>query len=238
MTPRCSDITMSDYYCGAGGSSTAGIQVAGVRVTMAVKHWDLAIEMSRVERRIEPWRSSVGCAARSSRLTTTRSAVTQRTGTGTNARGASSRGPLAGTAAHTTDGGGRRTERVCAPTTANVLSAHLSTSASIEPRIEGTCSRTSNGIALLTERRRSRVGTLAATCLSTTMPARTFESSYATPAHIAAVAAGRSTISFRSRTAAPTIGGILRRRVSAATVASALDLCWSTCSSHRTGVIA
>lgn len=44
MTPRCSDITMSDYYCGAGGSSTGGIQVPGVRVTMAVNHWDLAIQ--------------------------------------------------------------------------------------------------------------------------------------------------------------------------------------------------
>lgn len=43
MTPRCSDLTMSDYYCGAGGSSTGAIQVPGVRVTMAVNHWDLAI---------------------------------------------------------------------------------------------------------------------------------------------------------------------------------------------------
>ncbi len=43
MTPRCSDITMSDYYCGAGGSTTGGILVPGVRVIMAVNHWDLAI---------------------------------------------------------------------------------------------------------------------------------------------------------------------------------------------------
>ncbi|MFM9816301.1 DNA cytosine methyltransferase, partial [Streptomyces scabiei] len=34
---------MSDYYCGAGGSSTGGVAV-GVRVVMAVNHWDLAIE--------------------------------------------------------------------------------------------------------------------------------------------------------------------------------------------------
>lgn len=44
MTPRSSDITMSDYYCGAGGSSTGGIQVPGVKVKMAVNHWDLAIQ--------------------------------------------------------------------------------------------------------------------------------------------------------------------------------------------------
>lgn len=44
MTPRTSDITMSDYYCGAGGSSTGGIQVPGVKVKMAVNHWDLAIK--------------------------------------------------------------------------------------------------------------------------------------------------------------------------------------------------
>lgn len=40
---RSSDVTMSDYYCGAGGSST-GARDVGVRVTMAVNHWDLAIE--------------------------------------------------------------------------------------------------------------------------------------------------------------------------------------------------
>jgi DNA (cytosine-5)-methyltransferase 1 len=46
MTPRIatSDITMSDFYCGAGGSSTGAMMVPGVRVTMAVNHWDLAIE--------------------------------------------------------------------------------------------------------------------------------------------------------------------------------------------------
>lgn len=44
MTPRTSDITMSDYYCGAGGSSTGAMLTGRVRVTMAVNHWDLAIE--------------------------------------------------------------------------------------------------------------------------------------------------------------------------------------------------
>lgn len=45
MTPRrgTSDVTMSDYYCGAGGSSTGAVAV-GVNVKMAVNHWDLAIE--------------------------------------------------------------------------------------------------------------------------------------------------------------------------------------------------
>lgn len=45
MTPMInSDITMSDYYCGAGGSSTGGVATGAIRVTMAVNHWDLAIE--------------------------------------------------------------------------------------------------------------------------------------------------------------------------------------------------
>lgn len=45
MTPRIgtSDVTMSDYYCGAGGSSTGALATGAVRVTMAVNHWDLAI---------------------------------------------------------------------------------------------------------------------------------------------------------------------------------------------------
>lgn len=44
MTPRLhtSDVTMSDYYCGAGGSSTGAVAL-GVTVKMAVNHWDLAI---------------------------------------------------------------------------------------------------------------------------------------------------------------------------------------------------
>lgn len=45
MTPMInSDITMSDYYCGAGGSSTGAVATGAVRVTMAVNHWDLAIK--------------------------------------------------------------------------------------------------------------------------------------------------------------------------------------------------
>lgn len=43
MKQSTSDITMSDYYCGAGGSSTGAIGVPGVKVKMAVNHWDLAI---------------------------------------------------------------------------------------------------------------------------------------------------------------------------------------------------
>lgn len=38
-----SDVTMSDYYCGAGGSSTGAVATGAVRVSMAVNHWDLAI---------------------------------------------------------------------------------------------------------------------------------------------------------------------------------------------------
>lgn len=45
MTPRIgsSDLTMSDFYCGAGGSSTGALATGAVRVVMAVNHWDLAI---------------------------------------------------------------------------------------------------------------------------------------------------------------------------------------------------
>ena len=45
MTPRIgsSEVTMSDYYCGAGGSSTGAVATGAVTVTMAVNHWDLAI---------------------------------------------------------------------------------------------------------------------------------------------------------------------------------------------------
>lgn len=36
-------VTVSDFFCGAGGSST-GMQKAGLEVRIAVNHWDLAIE--------------------------------------------------------------------------------------------------------------------------------------------------------------------------------------------------
>ena len=37
-------ITVTDLFCGAGGSSSGAESVAGVRVRMACNHWDLAIE--------------------------------------------------------------------------------------------------------------------------------------------------------------------------------------------------
>jgi DNA (cytosine-5)-methyltransferase 1 len=39
-----SDITASDWFCGAGGSSFGMSQVEGVRVKVAANHWKLAIE--------------------------------------------------------------------------------------------------------------------------------------------------------------------------------------------------
>lgn len=39
-----SELTMTDMFCGAGGSSTGAIQVPGLRVRLAMNHWDLAIE--------------------------------------------------------------------------------------------------------------------------------------------------------------------------------------------------
>lgn len=44
MQRSTSDVSMSDYYCGAGGSSTGAMETGLVRVAMAVNHWDLAIE--------------------------------------------------------------------------------------------------------------------------------------------------------------------------------------------------
>ena len=37
-------ITLTDMFCGAGGSSTGAIQVPGVEVKLAMNHWALAIE--------------------------------------------------------------------------------------------------------------------------------------------------------------------------------------------------
>lgn len=37
-------LTLTDLFCGAGGSSTGAIQVPGVTVRMAANHWQLAIE--------------------------------------------------------------------------------------------------------------------------------------------------------------------------------------------------
>jgi DNA (cytosine-5)-methyltransferase 1 len=37
-------LTVADYFCGAGGSSTGMHQVPGVRVVMASNHWKLAVD--------------------------------------------------------------------------------------------------------------------------------------------------------------------------------------------------
>ncbi|KXT57336.1 DNA methyltransferase [Gordonia sp. QH-12] len=37
-------LTMTDLFCGAGGSSTGAIQVPGVSVRVASNHWDLAVQ--------------------------------------------------------------------------------------------------------------------------------------------------------------------------------------------------
>ncbi|MFI5910911.1 DNA cytosine methyltransferase [Dactylosporangium sp. NPDC051541] len=37
-------LTVADYFCGAGGSSTGMEQVPGVRVVMAANHWQLAVD--------------------------------------------------------------------------------------------------------------------------------------------------------------------------------------------------
>lgn len=38
------DLTLTDLFCGAGGSSTGAVQVPGVRVRMAANHWQLAVD--------------------------------------------------------------------------------------------------------------------------------------------------------------------------------------------------
>jgi len=38
------NLTMTDLFCGAGGSSTGAVAVGGVDVKLAANHWDLAIE--------------------------------------------------------------------------------------------------------------------------------------------------------------------------------------------------
>lgn len=42
------NLTVTDLFCGAGGSSSGAEQVPGVRVRMAANHWDLAIETHNV----------------------------------------------------------------------------------------------------------------------------------------------------------------------------------------------
>ncbi|MEO5920471.1 MAG: DNA cytosine methyltransferase [Pseudolysinimonas sp.] len=39
-----SGVTITDLFCGAGGSSSGAIQIPGVRVRMAANHWKLAID--------------------------------------------------------------------------------------------------------------------------------------------------------------------------------------------------
>lgn len=41
-------ITMSDHFCGAGGSSSGAESVAGVQVRIAINHWDLALATHQV----------------------------------------------------------------------------------------------------------------------------------------------------------------------------------------------
>lgn len=38
-------LTVTDLFCGGGGSSTGAIQVPGVQIKMAANHWDLAVEV-------------------------------------------------------------------------------------------------------------------------------------------------------------------------------------------------
>ena len=37
-------LTLTDLFCGAGGSSTGAVQVPGVSVRVASNHWQLAVD--------------------------------------------------------------------------------------------------------------------------------------------------------------------------------------------------
>ncbi len=45
MLSPSSDVTLTDLFCGAGGSSTGAAMVPGVRVRAAGNHWDRAVEV-------------------------------------------------------------------------------------------------------------------------------------------------------------------------------------------------
>lgn len=38
-------ITVTDIFCGGGGSSTGMVSLPGVEVVMAANHWDLAVSV-------------------------------------------------------------------------------------------------------------------------------------------------------------------------------------------------
>jgi DNA (cytosine-5)-methyltransferase 1 len=38
-------LTVTDLFCGGGGSSTGAIQVPGVEIRIAANHWDLAVQV-------------------------------------------------------------------------------------------------------------------------------------------------------------------------------------------------
>ncbi len=40
--PGGGDITVTDMFCGAGGSTTGALRIPGVTVVMAMNHWPLA----------------------------------------------------------------------------------------------------------------------------------------------------------------------------------------------------
>ncbi len=44
MLPHSSAITVTDQFCGAGGSSSGAVEVPGVEIRLAMNHWDRAIE--------------------------------------------------------------------------------------------------------------------------------------------------------------------------------------------------
>lgn len=44
-------LTLTDLFCGAGGSSTGAVSVPGVTVRIASNHWDLAVETHNTDRR-------------------------------------------------------------------------------------------------------------------------------------------------------------------------------------------
>ena len=61
-------ITMTDFFCGAGGSSTGAVSTGAVEVTLASNHWTKAIEVHAANhprtdhRMLEPHEIAAGMA--------------------------------------------------------------------------------------------------------------------------------------------------------------------------------
>lgn len=140
-------LTLTDLFCGAGGSSTGAVAVPGVEVRIASNHWDLAVSVSRAT--ITGCRvSGAGCVARR-RISTTASqiAATQKMESATSANDASSSGRPGEIGLNTAGDGMSRTRTMCVNTTAADNPAPRHITPNIGPPTLTLCCRTNVGTA-------------------------------------------------------------------------------------------